>query len=175
MKKTKLCAPGVKDSYTCFSKKGLVNILNFLNKNNEKKIKFSSKSGKRVLWSKINDEFKQNCSDEYCWTKQPSVKKNKFILKTKKNIFRPEMPSHWKKNISEWLSTEDIENVLNQYEKKYKDFIFIGAVPIDFDSKLGPGVCVVNELCNINIKNLFDSGIRRIGIIFNFDPHNKDG
>ena len=37
----------------------------------------------------------------------------------------------------------------------YNDFIFIGAVPIDFDTKLSPGMCVINELCNINIQKLY--------------------
>ena len=48
--------------------------------------------------------------------------------KLKKKYFRPKMPSDWEKNSREWLSTLDIENVLNQYEKKYKNFLFIGAV-----------------------------------------------
>ena len=44
---------------------------------------------------------------------------------------------------------------MNQYNKKYDDFIFIGPVPIDFDEKYDKiGNCIVNELCNINVKNL---------------------
>ena len=45
------------------------------------------------------------------------------------NIFRPEGPQ----GKFEWLSTIDINQVLKQYEEKYADFLFLGAVPIDFD------------------------------------------
>ena len=51
---------------------------------------------------------------------------------------------------------------MNQYEKKYRNFNFIGAVPIDFDHKFGPGNCVINELCNINLKSLLDKGITKL-------------
>ena len=33
--------------------------------------------------------------------------------------FRPVMPKKWLSNHREWLNTYDIENVLNQYEKKH--------------------------------------------------------
>ena len=36
---------------------------------------------------------------------------------------------------------------MKQYEKKYDDFIFFGAVPIDFDD-------VISEMANINLKKL---------------------
>ena len=70
-----------------------------------------------------------------------------------KNTFRPKTPKSWYKNNTEWLSTIDIEKVLNQYEDLYPDFQFIGAVPIDFDYKFSIGRCVIDELCNIDIGN----------------------
>ena len=84
------------------------------------------------------------------------------------------MPLKWKENKNEWLNTLDIEAVMEQYEKKYNNFIFIGPVPIDFDHKLHPGYAI-NELCNINLKKLFDNGKTKIGVIFNLDPHDKPG
>ena len=45
-----------------------------------------------------------------------------------KNTFRPIGPQ----SQFTWLSTFDINLTLEQYEKKYNDFKFLGAVPIDF-------------------------------------------
>ena len=39
--------------------------------------------------------------------------------------------------------------------KKYPDFHYIGAVPIDFDKELVIGMCVVDELCGLNLKKLY--------------------
>jgi hypothetical protein len=69
---------------------------------------------------------------------------------------------------TEWLNTIDIRDVMNQYEIRYKDFEFIGPVPIDFDTVLGFGQCVINELCKINIEKLrkfaYKNGTARIQI-----------
>ena len=64
------------------------------------------------------------------------------------------MPEKWKSHPNEWLNTYDIQRVLRQYEKGRPNFLFIGAVPIDFDYQSSPGNCIVNELCNINVENL---------------------
>ena len=85
------------------------------------------------------------------------------------------MPEKWKDNKNEWLNTLDIEAVMKQYEEKYPDFIFLGPVPIDFDHELHPGMCVINELCNINLQKLLNNKKNKIGIIFNLDPHDKPG
>ena len=63
---------------------------------------------------------------------------------------------------------------MEQYEKN-NNYKYIGAVPIDFDKKLSIGLCVVNELCNINIKRLYLAGIRYVGAVFNLDPHDQPG
>lgn len=173
-KKNKLCSPNMEDSFTCFTKKALVKIIRaWNNANPDSKILFNLEMNKRTLWDKVNEKLKGKCSNDYCWTNQKFM--GKLSRKLKKKYFRPKMPSDWEKNSREWLSTLDIENVLNQYEKKYKNFLFIGAVPMDFDKKLSPGTCVVNELCNINIKRLVNKGKTKIGIVFNLDNHDQDG
>jgi len=43
-------------------------------------------------------------------------------------VFRPDGPQ----GRFDWLSTIDINQVLYQYEEKYPDFKFLGAVPMDF-------------------------------------------
>ena len=84
-------------------------------------------------------------------------------------------PEKWENNMNEWLSTLDIENVMKQYKHKYKNFHFIGPVPIDFDTELDPGYCVVNELCKIRLNHLLKNGYTKLGIIFNLDKHNEKG
>ena len=70
---------------------------------------------------------------------------------------KPVYPSSWNSNKNEWLSTSNIEKVCNQFEDKYNDFMFLGAVPIDFDTKLANNKCVVNDLCKFNVKNFIKS------------------
>ena len=173
-KKNKLCSPQMEDSFTCFTKKALIKIIKAWNKSNkDNKIIYNYEMSKKKLWASVNDKLKGNCNNDYCWTNQKFM--GKLSRKFKKKYFRPKMPNEWNKNSREWLSTVDIENVLNQYEKKYKNFLFIGAVPMDFDKSLGPGMCVIDELCNINIKRLINKGKTKIGIVFNLDNHDQDG
>jgi hypothetical protein len=81
------------------------------------------------------------------------------------NTFRPTGPN----GKFEWLNTLNINHTMKQYENKYKEFKFFGAVPIDF-----------NELNRYEIQNLdfskFEAGGKyKIGIIFNLDEHYKSG
>ena len=173
--KKKMCSPGNKNEVSCFSKTALINIIKSWNKyykNN--KIKYNKNKSAKYLWKELNNKLKSKCNNDFCWTTQDFYKKSKKLSKYTKD-FKPKMPKEWEKNINEWLSTIDIENVLNQYEKKYPEFLFIGAVPIDFDHKLSPGTCVINELCNINITELLKKKKTKIGIIFNLDKHDQDG
>jgi hypothetical protein len=171
--KPKLCSPKSKKSkpFSCFTKESIIKMINSWNDYyNNNKIKFRENSSVNVLWKKLDRKLKNICKDEYCWTKQKFIN-NQDI----KEEFKPEMPLNWKQNKNEWLTTVDIEVVMKQYENKYKDFTFIGPVPIDFDKKLHPGYCVINELCNINIGKMINNNKTKIGIIFNLDPHDKPG
>lgn len=106
------------------------------------------------------------CNDQKCLIRN--------ILKKDLNVFAPKSPKIWKKNKSEWLDSLDIMRVMKQYEETYKDFIFLGPSPIDFDNKLD-SKCVWPELCNLNIKKELSKKHTKIGIIFNLDPHYKEG
>ena len=89
--------------------------------------------------------------------------------------FSPESPKKWKKNPNEWLSSIDIIEVMNQYEKSYACFDFIGPSPIDYDTHQLYGECVWEELCHFNLEQLIKKGKTKIGVIFNTDPHYKGG
>ena len=161
-----------KNTFTCFTRPSLKRIIKFWNQSNlNNQIIYSDKDTKFDLWSKINEKLASICDNEYCWIKQPFIT-NKGELS---NEFRPKMPVSWNQNNREWLTTSDIENVMNQYMNRHNDFIFIGAVPIDFDKEMSEGLCVVNELCKIKIESLLKRGINQIGIVFNLDPHDKPG
>ena len=184
----KYCSPSkhkkkknnVLQQISCFNEKALKNIAKSYNKlypsvsiNIPKKIKDSNLlSFWNILRKNISEQT--NCSEESCWIETNVGKTALSIYKNIEEFLRPLKPKEWNDNPIEWLSTIDIENLLKQYNV-YHDFIFIGAVPIDFDSVLSPGVCVINELCNINIKNLFSKGIYKIGVIFNLDKHDQEG
>jgi hypothetical protein len=170
--KQKLCSPKNNNNFTCFTKNSLIKMLKSWNDFYQNdKINYSERDKLFNLWTKLDNKLKNICTDEYCWTKQKFINRDADI----KEEFRPEMPSKWRDNKNEWLTTLDIEAVMKQYEKKYEDFVFIGPVPIDFDKELHPGLCVIDELCNINLKKMLNRGKKRLGIIFNLDPHDKPG
>lgn len=172
---SKYCAPGKGDSVSCFSLSSLEKIANEWNlQNKDNQIKPSK--NKRFLWTRIKEKMRtiSNCPNEWCWLETDllkNIKDPELLEKT----FRPKMPFPWKKKLDTWLNTLDIAHVLEQYPLKFKDFEFIGPVPLDFDKKLKVGQCVVNELCNLNVENLLRKGKTKLGIVFNFDPHTKQG
>lgn len=173
------CNPGLDDdnNKSCFDFDALVKIAKNWNEHSPSdKIKIPSKETKTSLdklWKDIDNKLKNECKSEWCWIEQEFINRmNKNELIT---YFRPKMPSSWKKNKFEWLSTTDIESVMKQYEDKYHDFKFIGPVPIDFDYQYQVGYCIVDELCNLKVVDLLNKGINKLGIVFNLDPHNKPG
>lgn len=178
-KKTKIdktkCSPKNSQNYfSCFNKKSLIKIIKSWNKYYPKsKIVYKDSQSVSVLWKKIDTKFKKVCSNEWCWVNQPVVKD--LGDDEIKNTFKPRMPSKWASNKNEWLTTTDIQNVLKQYQQKYSDFMFIGAVPIDFDKVLDPGHCVINELCKINLTRMLKKNKTKLGVVFNLDPHDQPG
>jgi hypothetical protein len=119
---------------------------------------------KRYLLFELGKRFKGSQHD---WIKHKSTQ---FMSEDDKdelqhNTFRPDGPQ----GKFEWLSTFDINFTLVQYETKYEDFKFLGAVPIDFA-----------ELDNLPFKtldfnDLYKNGKKRIGVVFNLDEHYKSG
>jgi hypothetical protein len=160
---------------SCFTIEALRKIAEKWNTSHpEMTIDFDTSTNGKSLWKSINNVMNAKCNNEICWVKQPFIKDTPLAKELLKN-FKPIMPKKWESNPYEWLNTLDIQDVMNQYETKHPDFEFIGPVPMDFDSKLGFGQCVVNELCKINLKTQLEKGKRKIGVIFNLDKHNQPG
>lgn len=122
---------------------------------------------KLYLVKQFKKKLGNKCSDQQCWTKQAFVKniKEKMKEELQKETFRPKGPS----GKFTWLNTLNIDDVMNQYEGQYKDFKYLGAVPIDFDSIPSYGIK------DLSFKDLEASGKKRLGIVFNTDPHYKSG
>jgi len=178
------CAVNVNISqhYTCFSKSELVSIIHAFNnyiinghlllcdKNNKTKcmnlsesslITYNKNDNIKTLWNKIYDALKPLCSYEYCWTELKFlnlIDDKKLKQKLMFFTFKPRFYN----NGNGWLNTDDIENVMKQYEKVYSNFYFIGAKPCDF-----------YKYENINFSKI--KKYPKVGIIFNLDTTEQSG
>lgn len=131
---------------------------------------------KETLWAAIREKMRGHykCGTEVCAVTELGSSSDKSAAAP---YFRPTAPPEWTKNRREWHDTESIAEVMEQYEKAYPQFEFIGPVPIDFDSQLpgGWGRCVVDELCSLDLASIRRKGDTSVGIVFNLDPHDRPG
>jgi hypothetical protein len=114
------------------------------------------------------------------------VENSHLSYRDKKNLlstyFRPAMPKAWKNDPDMWLNSDDIQNVMRQYEKAYPEFRFLGVVPIDFSapdpysrSSSSAEKCMNDQFCHVDIAAERMAGRKILGAIFNLDPHYKGG
>ena len=169
------CSPNIhfndSDHFTCFTTNELLNIAEAFNTAkmvNSKLIPINMEKEytKKELWQEIYKRLKNLCKYEYCWIDLKfidSIPDKHLRQKIKFFTFKPKMTL---KKYS-WLSTNDINYVLHQYEKVDNNFKFIGALPSDFYKVISK-----NELYDIynDIYNYV-----RIGIVFNLDTHDLNG
>ena len=128
----------------------------------------------KEIWTALKQRFGRMCRNEACWMKQ--LAGNEFTERMENDAtFAPEAPKSWIRDPDEWLSSEEIERVMKQYEDKFPAFEFLGPSPSDYSAPKLAGVCVWEELCNFNLKKYVDSGTHQIGVVFNTDPHTEDG
>ncbi len=101
------------------------------------------------------------------------------ITRLQTQYLRPKQPDSWKNDPDLWLDSNNIADVMKQYEEVHPDFEFLGPFPIDFaapdPSTETKDKCLINEICNLDLKKNLATGKTRIGIIYNLDPHYKDG
>ncbi len=166
------CSPeNKKTDYTCYSDNDLYKLRDMWNaRHPDRPIK--TKNTKKI-WEQLKEYYATTCNKESCWVRQ--MTKNTKLEKELLDAFAPESPEDWKKNPNEWLSSLDILKVMNQYEKKYKCFDFLGPSPIDYDTHKLYGECVWEELCHFELADQIKKGHNKIGVIFNLDPHYKGG
>ena len=169
------CAPNKRfENGSCIPLPLLIGMARAYNEENKNTIKLSNtletlnpKKYKRYLLKEFSKRLDQVCDNQRCWLRQDFTKRMDNLMEEdlKKNTFRPKGPD----GKFEWLNTFNIMDVMSQYEKKYKEFKFLGAVPIDFD-----------DLPNLGIKDLdfhdmMEKGKTKFGIVFNLDEHYKSG
>jgi len=123
------------------------------------------------IWSELKNKF-ADCPQELCWVDK--IVKDKSLKHKLYNNFAPKTQDSWKSNSNEWLDSNDIKNVLQQYKEHYKHFTYLGPSPIDFDKKIR-GVCVWPEICKFSVKEHLKKGITKIGVALNLDKHTEDG
>lgn len=174
-KEEKKCAPGVKfEAGSCITLPVLIAMAEAYNKVNDNKIKLNCKKEtlhprryKKYLLKKIGDRFKNVCDSHYCWSQQDFIKKMDDMMRTELEKFtlRPQGPE----GRFEWLNTININEVMEQYGKIHNDFLFMGAVPMDFNEIKQDGVY------NLNLDEAYKDGIKKFGIVFNLDEHYKSG
>jgi hypothetical protein len=159
------CAPAYADqTIGCFTKDALLKIARAYNARNLDPIRVNNSQTKKEIWEAIQQKMSQKCgTDETCWLEQPGINSIKDELN---EFFKPLAPL----GRYQWLSTDDIYNVMKQYEIKYPRFKFIGPLPMDFLNLKDPDSKFCQSLNLDRAKSKYDN----IGVILNMDA-SKDG
>ena len=113
---------------------------------------------------------KTGCKTERCLLEKTPLntnKKNELL-----SYFRPTMPDEWITNPDEWLDSNNINDVMKQYQQVYRHFKFFGTNPIDFAAPdpydkdaLMKKKCLNEEICNMNLKALSKQGKTMLGFV----------
>jgi hypothetical protein len=175
------CSPNTAPTtdYTCFDTSELEEIAlalniyitknkalsNYCHKQSEKcilrkTIDIQNKS-KKGLWKSINKRLGQLCNQESCWIDLDLINMipDKYVVeKIKYFTFKPKMS----KNRRSWLSTRNINEVMQQYQEFDKSFKFLGALPSNFYTQ-------------IRVDYSQFKHYKKVGIVFNLDTHDKPG
>ena len=172
------CAPHLEfENGSCIPLELLINMADVYNKyhenqnNKSKQIKLDSRLDtlypddyKKYLLIEFKNKF---VGDQKDWINSKYLElmsdEAKDILENK--VFRPDGPQ----GRFDWLSTIDINQVLYQYEEKYPNFKFLGAIPMDFmDLDYLP-------FQTLKFEDFEKEKINRIGVIFNTDKSFQKG
>lgn len=155
------CAPTKKyKDGSCFEYNSLVKIASAYNKKYNNDIKITN--DKKDLVKQLETKLSKHCDEQTCWLKQSFTRE--IIDKNMRNTFRPQGPNE--KN--GWLSTINIDQVMEQYHKKYPNFLYLGTVPSDFEEL--PILGFQNMDFNHLLKKKY-----KIGMVINLDEHDQNG
>lgn len=157
------CAPNKKYSdCSCFEHDELIKIAVSYNEHFPEK-QFKIPKTKCELVEILQKKLEKKCDNQVCWLKQRFIKS--IQDQNIKQTFRPIGPS--KKN--EWLSTTDIDKVMEQYHSVYQDFLYLGTFPSDFME------LDILGMKNLDFDDLINKGKTRLGMVINLDEHNQSG
>jgi hypothetical protein len=150
------CSPNnLNRDFSCFSLSELVELTQTLNKYTKKNLVLSN--NKKELWNNLYKQLEPFCDNEMCWLKQDVFKKLEPELKKKLDLFtfKPKLSGLYK-----WLTTNDINNVMQQYQIIYPQMNYLGALPCDFPN-----------YTNVNLNNVYDTTT----LILNLDSNKGPG
>jgi hypothetical protein len=116
-----------------------------------------------VVWKTIQARLHEKCDDKSAEC---------IVLSL---MSKPKAPDSWRGNPEEWLSSTDIDAIERQYEKVFTGYHCVGIVPIDFGAKSETGKCLVDSLCSLDIRSLYNKGYHQIGVVFNTDVSTGPG
>jgi hypothetical protein len=165
----KKCAPN--KTYTgrsCLTLQSLKLIIESYNKKSKECDKIKISDNKEEMVKELEKKLSNKCDNQTCWLRLDIIQQledeaiKEDIIK---NTFRPEGP----KKKYEWLSTSDINDVVTQYQEKHQDFLFLGALPADFQEIKFLGI---NDLDFADIEK---EGKHKIGMVINLDVHTQGG
>ena len=160
---------------TCLSNNNIYYLKNQWNKRNKMDENKQIKSdNSREIWFELKKKLNNSCNSEICMVRNLITDKNLLNDLLFEN-FKPKMPDEWKNNPTEWLSSDEISESMKQYEDAYSDYVFLGPSPIDYDFIEDDNTCVWPEICNFNLNKMIKNNKKKIGFIFNLDPHTKGG
>lgn len=179
--KDNTCAPGRYDKQhnTCFSTKQLSEMAKaynrYVSKQKLKPSKSNSLDGGYII-DNVNADTNQllkNFRKIFGEIDEKNILQGQFMKEIVREMyddinnetFRPDGPS----GPTDWLSTVDINSIMNQYHHVYPDFYFLGAVPMDCDKV---NYC---SLFKMDFDEYYKDGYIKLGIIFNLDKHNEPG
>lgn len=155
------CSINSKYNKTCMKMDTLKKIAKHINKDNRfndiELSKYSSKNKDKLI-KKIKKELSCNSKLDFC-----VLKKEDEFYDILKNDFKPKGPI----DNEEWLSSLDIIKVMDHYEKKHKDFEFLGPFPIDFHF-------LYKDFMNLNLKKMIKDN-KKLGMVFNTDDSSGPG
>lgn len=150
---------------TCYTYEALLDIANAYNKTAPANDKIRIVKGKKALWTAIKNKMDRmsDCEGEWCWVKQPipipDDKRRRLI-----STFKPPIP----KGKYDWLSTEDINHVINQYKSLHPELYFMGTWPMDFE-KLHP------KFKEFDPTELEKQKISKVALVLNEDTSDQPG
>lgn len=163
------CGPVQENYFTCYDNKTLHALRDAWNlRYTDNRIETNDP---KEIWGALKQRLAEKCQNEACWMSKLASNE----LTGVDTIFAPESPKSWIRDPDEWLSSEEIEDVMKQYEEKFPKFEFLGPSPSDYNAPKMAGICVWEELCHFSLKKYIESGTNQIGVVFNTDPHTENG
>lgn len=150
---------------TCYSYEALQNIAEAYNKTAPKDDQITITKSKKALWNAIKSKMDRmsDCEGEWCWVKQPleiDANERKRLAST----FKPPIP----KGKYDWLSTEDIDHVINQYVQTHPELYFLGTWPMDFEK-------LHKKFTEFDPVQILKAGKTKVALVLNEDTSDQPG